>query len=179
MGTWRARAARCRTDKVGLASPDSRWLQVALGNPASFAICSCVRPRDSRSCRRLAASLPASSLLMPTHYLSANILARMLASWRDGRRLDAEVEAMRIQAAAALVTGGSRGLGAALGRALAREGARVVLVARGARELEAAAQGTPAAGGEAHALAGDVGGPRAASALAGAAGARPRTRDPP
>lgn len=78
---------------------------------------------------------------------------------------------MRIPRAAAMVTGASRGLGAALGRALAREGARVALVARGEAELEAVAAEIRANGGEAHALAGDVGEPRAAVALAGAAAA--------
>jgi NAD(P)-dependent dehydrogenase (short-subunit alcohol dehydrogenase family) len=46
---------------------------------------------------------------------------------------------MRIDGRGALVTGGSRGLGAALGRELARAGARVALVARGVDELERAA----------------------------------------
>ena len=39
----------------------------------------------------------------------------------------------------ALVTGGSRGIGLAIARALVREGVRVALVARGAGELEASA----------------------------------------
>jgi NADP-dependent 3-hydroxy acid dehydrogenase YdfG len=40
----------------------------------------------------------------------------------------------------ALVTGGSRGIGLAIARALVREGVRVALVARGAAELEARAK---------------------------------------
>jgi NADP-dependent 3-hydroxy acid dehydrogenase YdfG len=40
----------------------------------------------------------------------------------------------------ALVTGGSRGIGLAISRALVREGVRVALVARGAEELEARAR---------------------------------------
>ena len=42
---------------------------------------------------------------------------------------------MQIEGRSALITGGSQGLGAALGRALAQEGARVVLVARGGGQL--------------------------------------------
>jgi NADP-dependent 3-hydroxy acid dehydrogenase YdfG len=40
----------------------------------------------------------------------------------------------------ALVTGGSRGIGLAIARALVREGVRVALIARGAKELEARAR---------------------------------------
>jgi len=69
------------------------------------------------------------------------------------------------------VTGGSRGLGAALGRALAREGARVVLVARGRDELGRAAESIRDEGGEAHALAADVGDKEEAHRIAGAAAA--------
>jgi NAD(P)-dependent dehydrogenase (short-subunit alcohol dehydrogenase family) len=78
---------------------------------------------------------------------------------------------MRLFGSAALVTGGSRGLGAALGRELARRGARVVLVARGREEVEAVAAGIRARGGEAHALVADVGSQDQIYPLAGSAAA--------
>jgi NAD(P)-dependent dehydrogenase (short-subunit alcohol dehydrogenase family) len=72
---------------------------------------------------------------------------------------------------AALVTGAGRGLGAALARALARRGARVVLCARTAAEIDAVAAEIRAAGGQAHALAADIGARHAIYPLAGAASA--------
>jgi NAD(P)-dependent dehydrogenase (short-subunit alcohol dehydrogenase family) len=68
-----------------------------------------------------------------------------------------------------LVTGASKGLGRALAGELARRGARLVLVARGADALERAAAEIRAEGGEAHALAYDVGDKEAIYPLAGAA----------
>jgi len=76
---------------------------------------------------------------------------------------------MKIRGVGTLITGGSRGLGAALGRELARRGARVVLAARGAEELNAIVGQIRAAGGEAHALVADVGDKEAIYPLAGAA----------
>jgi NAD(P)-dependent dehydrogenase (short-subunit alcohol dehydrogenase family) len=70
-----------------------------------------------------------------------------------------------------LITGASRGLGAALARRLGAAGARLALVARGAAELEAVAADIRAAGGEAHAVPGDVGDKRDAHRIAGAAAA--------
>ena len=70
-----------------------------------------------------------------------------------------------------LVTGGGRGLGAAFGRAAARVGARVVLVARTAAEVEAVAASIRASGRDAHALAADVGDEAAATTVAAAAAA--------
>lgn len=78
---------------------------------------------------------------------------------------------MRIQGSAALITGGGRGLGEALGRRLARQGARVALVARTASEVGEVARSLRAQGLEAHALAADVGDPGEAERIAGAAAA--------
>jgi NAD(P)-dependent dehydrogenase (short-subunit alcohol dehydrogenase family) len=69
----------------------------------------------------------------------------------------------------ALITGASRGLGAAIAHRLAAAGTRVVLVARGQAELDAVARSIRAAGGEAHALAADLGDKRAVYPLVGAA----------
>ncbi len=76
---------------------------------------------------------------------------------------------MKIAGTGTLITGGSRGLGAALGRELARRGARIVLVARGAEDLDGVVAEIRAAGGEAHPLAADVADKESAYAIAGAA----------
>src|SRR5690349_13935015 len=78
---------------------------------------------------------------------------------------------MHMRDTASLVTGGSRGLGRALGGALAGAGSRVVLVARGRRELDDAVDAIRAAGGTAWAIAADVGDKRAIHAIAAEAAA--------
>ncbi len=78
---------------------------------------------------------------------------------------------MDVRGAGAIVTGGSRGLGAALGARLAARGARVVLVARERGPLLETVERIRAAGGEAHALAEDVGEKTAIRRIAGAAAA--------
>jgi NAD(P)-dependent dehydrogenase (short-subunit alcohol dehydrogenase family) len=76
---------------------------------------------------------------------------------------------MDLRNQAALVTGASRGLGAALARRLAEKGARVVLVARHRDALDAVVRSIRDAGGDAHALTADVADQRAVYPLAGAA----------
>jgi NAD(P)-dependent dehydrogenase (short-subunit alcohol dehydrogenase family) len=98
-------------------------------------------------------------------------LAILLKKWRDGRKVQVEEAGMQIQGRAAVVTGGSRGLGAALGRELARRGAKVVLVARGEEELFRVVEEIRAAGGEAHGFAADVGAKEDIHRIAGAAAA--------
>lgn len=78
---------------------------------------------------------------------------------------------MDVRGKGVLITGASRGLGAALARELGRRGARLMLVARGGEDLERITAEIRAEGGDAHAFAADVGDKRAIHAIAGAAGA--------
>ncbi len=72
---------------------------------------------------------------------------------------------------AALVTGGSQGLGRALGGALAAAGARVVLVARTAGPLHEAVAAIRAGGGDVHGIVADVADIDRTAAIAGQAAA--------
>jgi NAD(P)-dependent dehydrogenase (short-subunit alcohol dehydrogenase family) len=78
---------------------------------------------------------------------------------------------MQVGGRAALVTGGSRGLGAALAGELARRGARVVIAARERGPLERVAAEIRAQGGAAHAVVADVGRKEDVYPLAGTAAA--------
>src|SRR5579859_7870873 len=76
---------------------------------------------------------------------------------------------MDLRGRGALITGASRGLGAALAGELAARGARVVLVARDPRPLEEVVNAIRAAGGEAYSLPADLADKAAIFPLAGAA----------
>ena len=69
----------------------------------------------------------------------------------------------------AVVTGGGRGIGAAIGRALAAEGAAVLLAARTAADVEGLAEELRGGGAEAWGIACDVADPEQVRALAVAA----------
>lgn len=73
---------------------------------------------------------------------------------------------MELDNATILITGGSRGLGRALGGAFARAGATVVLVARDRKNLDRAVADIRAAGGSVHGIAADVGDKHAIHAIA-------------
>src|SRR5690349_19223623 len=78
---------------------------------------------------------------------------------------------MDLKGTSALVTGASRGLGAALVHALGKAGAKVVAVARSREALHEVVASARAEGAEAHALVADVGDKQATYAIAGSAAA--------
>jgi NAD(P)-dependent dehydrogenase (short-subunit alcohol dehydrogenase family) len=77
----------------------------------------------------------------------------------------------KLRGTGALVTGASRGLGLALALDLARQGARVAMVAREARALHAAVAELREHGLDVHAVAGDVADKASTHRIAGAAAA--------
>jgi NAD(P)-dependent dehydrogenase (short-subunit alcohol dehydrogenase family) len=91
--------------------------------------------------------------------------------WFTGGRADAALEeiSMQLSGRAALVTGASRGLGAALAGELARRGARVVAWRARRRTLDPVVDRIRATGFEAHALVADQGDRDAVYPLVGAA----------
>jgi len=78
---------------------------------------------------------------------------------------------MDLRNKAILVTGGSKGLGAALARTFAARGARVVIAARHGAELDQVAADIRTRGGEAHAVVADIGDKQSIYPLAGTAAA--------
>lgn len=78
---------------------------------------------------------------------------------------------MSIRNRGVLITGASRGLGAALALELAAEGAKLALVARGASDLDQVVAAIRRSGGRAHAIVADVGAKDDVYAVAGTANA--------
>ncbi|MBS2032493.1 MAG: SDR family oxidoreductase [Deltaproteobacteria bacterium] len=78
---------------------------------------------------------------------------------------------MELQNTPTLITGASRGLGAALARTLGKQGARLVLVGRDRSALDEVVRDIRTAGGEAHGIVEDVGHKDAIHRIAGEAAA--------
>jgi len=78
---------------------------------------------------------------------------------------------MKLDETTVLITGGSRGLGLELGKALGRRGATVVLVAREPAAVDRAVAAVRSAGGVAHGIVADVADKQAVYSVAGQAAA--------
>src|SRR5688500_9055464 len=119
-----------------------------------------------------AARLDPVEFAILSQYRFANVLAILLTTQHATHMLCRRREdKMEIRNTPVLITGGSRGLGRELGKRLAREGARVVLVARGAEELTAVVNEIRNAGGEAYGIAADIGNKNHIYSIAGEAAA--------
>src|ERR1051326_3506088 len=112
--------------------------------------------RASRSCRTFAARWDEMVSGIPKHYLYDNTLASMLINQHRVSYIEFNGGYMEIRNSSVLITGGSRGLGRALGRALADAGARIALVARDRESLAGSVAEIRGRGAVAFAIPADV-----------------------
>src|ERR1051326_6435114 len=91
--------------------------------------------RASRSCRTFAARWDEMVSGIPKHYLYDNTLASMLINQHRVSYIEFNEDYMEIRNSSVLITGNSREIGRAWGRALANAGTRVTLIARDRESL--------------------------------------------
>ncbi|WP_045821220.1 SDR family oxidoreductase [Williamsia herbipolensis] len=95
-------------------------------------------------------ALAGSGLAVPEFSHYADVLWRYWFTELDPNRARRPNPAGELAGRRVMITGGSSGIGLATAHKAARRGARVILVARGAEDLEAAVDEIRASGGDAH-----------------------------